>query len=436
VLALVALALVVRLAFLAIDTHPYTSSGLAAASGEIARQVVDHGRWFEADTGALRRISELQNAQHRLIDPADVDFSAADADPHLRPEVLQPVGEGVVLAGLWAITGDHSYIWLQLLQILIDAGMVAAVFWIGATLYNRRAGLIGAGLYALFPPIAAIAAIPHLDIWGVDFTIAVVALALRAVQGDRQWRWAAAAGVVAGLGAYFRPGVLLVAGVVALATWAVADRRRALATTGLVVAFAALMLVPWTIRNADEFGEFIPTRIGIGQNLWEGLGEQPNDFGALLDDQATERQVLAQHPDLRYGTPEFDAVLREWATDAIKDHPGFYAELVARRAVNSTLLLRNTEWAGDVPALSAAGPVDLAVLALEPLVFLLGLLGVALTWARRRRHLVGAAVIAATIAPYLLLHQEPRYILPASFVYLVWIGVLADRLLARRAGLP
>ena len=70
----------------------------------------------------------------------------------------------------------------------------------------------------------------------------------------------------------------------------------------------------------------------------------------------------------------------------------------------------------------------------EPLLFVLAVL--AAIWTRRRfgeSHLLLASVVVATLAPYLLLHVEPRYVLPASFVYLIWLALGIDLIAERRA---
>jgi cobalamin biosynthesis protein CobD/CbiB len=80
-------------------------------------------------------------------------------------------------------------------------------------------------------------------------------------------------------------------------------------------------------------------------------------------------------------------------------------------------------------------PLDLLEDSLEPAVFLLAMLSLALT---RRRwgngHVVLIAVVLATVLPYIPLLVDPRYILPAAFAYLIWIAVgaelLAERLVA------
>jgi 4-amino-4-deoxy-L-arabinose transferase-like glycosyltransferase len=419
--ATVVLALGLRVAFLVADPHPYEDSGLAAASGEMARQIDHHGRWFASNLVATAQLGDLQNAQHRLIDPASVNFRAADSHPRLQAQILQPVGEAVVLAGLWKVTGEH---WLpyQLLLIAIDSAMTLVVFYIGSVLFGRRrTALLGALLYAVFPPIAWLTTIPHTDMWAVDLTIVITALLLRARAAPERVGWLVAAGIAIGLGSYFRPGLLLIPPFVALAASTRPRWRQTLLVAVVPTLVAALLIVPWTVRNANVFHSFIPLRIGVGQNLWEGLGEIHNDFGARLDDAGTFGQVHAVHPQLVYGTPAYDSLLASWARHAIHEHPFFYLELIGKRLVDSTVLLQNTEWGGGTFAK-----------VLEPLLFVLSVLTILATRRRYgRSHLILAAVVVATMLPYLFLHLEARYILPASFAYLLWTSLGADLLLER-----
>jgi 4-amino-4-deoxy-L-arabinose transferase-like glycosyltransferase len=296
---------------------------------------------------------------------------------------------------------------------------VALVYLIALRLFDRpRAALLAAAGYAVFAPIALLTRIPHLDIWAVFFTIGIVAAWTLMRDRARRWPWLVLVGVLTGIGVQFRPGVLLLAPALALASLPWATWRRVILDAGIPLLVAALLMIPWTVRNENAFHRFIPTRIGIGQNLWEGLGEVHNGFGAVLNDQITAQQVHRVRPQLVYGTPAYDSYLEHKAIVAIGDHPGVFAHAVLRRILVSTIDLH-----------SLGGPL----IVVEPLLFVLGILAAALTWRRRRReHVLLAAVPVATILPYLFLHVEARYILPASFVYLIWAALGLDLLLERR----
>jgi 4-amino-4-deoxy-L-arabinose transferase-like glycosyltransferase len=429
--AFVVVALVIRLGFFLSSPHPYENSGLASDHGEVARNIVSHGKWFVLNQKALTEIGVLQQHEHKLVDLDQVDFSKADARPDYEPEALQTPGLALVLAAFWWVTGDQDYSYVQALQILLDTAMVLLVYWASLSLFGRhRAALVAAGLYAVFLPLAALANIPHLDTWATYFTIAIFCLFLKARASMPRWPWLVALGVATGSAVYFRPflSALPVALAIALAVGEGWRKAWALAVVPVVIALG--FMTPWTVRNYDEFHRFIPMRIGIGQNLWEGLGEEPNHFGAVLDDQVTARQVSRERPDLVYGTPAYDEYLFEKGRRAIEHHPGFYAKLLARRTILSTILLHNRNWVGQ-----SASPVEsLAARVAEPLLFLLALLTVVATWRKRwRQHVLLLVVPLAVIAPYVLLHVETRYALPGSFVYLILLGLGVDQLLAWRA---
>jgi 4-amino-4-deoxy-L-arabinose transferase-like glycosyltransferase len=419
--AVVVVALFVRAGFLIADPHPFDDSGLAADSAEVARQIDLHGRWFQSNLVAVTQLGTLQDEEQRLLDPAAVDFRAADAHPQWQPEALQPPGEPVVLAGLWKLIGTEEWLPYQIVMIALSALLTVVVFDLGLRLFGRRrTAYLGALLYAVFPPIAWLSTIPHLDAWAVDFTIIIAALLVRARSAEKATRWLVGAGIAIGLGSYFRPSVLLIAPLVALATLTRPRWRESLRLALVPSLVAIVLLVPWTIRNVDVFSRFIPVRIGGGQALWEGMGEVHNTFGAVLDDAATYSQIHAVRPDLVYGSPAYDSFLLSWGMRAIRQHSVFYAKLVVRRLAESTALLQNIDWAG-APNLFAR--------ALEPLLFLISLLTVVLTRRRfGRAHLIAGAVIVATILPYLFLHLEARYILPASFAYLLWAALALDLL--------
>ena len=121
--ALVVVALLIRLGFFLSSTHPYENAGLVIEHGEVARNIVDNGKWFVINRNA-RRTGQLQQQQHKLIDPEDIDYREADARPDYQREVLQTPGLALVLAAFWAATGDEDYAYAQVLQILLDASMV------------------------------------------------------------------------------------------------------------------------------------------------------------------------------------------------------------------------------------------------------------------------------------------------------------------------
>jgi 4-amino-4-deoxy-L-arabinose transferase-like glycosyltransferase len=440
-LVIFVIALGARAAYVASDLHPDYRPWLY---GGMAHDIVHDGHWFQINLSAVDFGFTLHSTGPMIEPPDDPQLRYADAHPRWEPEIGEPVGEPVVLAALWEITGSERFLPDQILKALLDALTVLLVYRIAMRLFERpRAALLAAFLYAIYPPLAWQVSSPTPDSWAVDFTIAIVAIYLEAIHSNHRWRWLILCGVLAGIGSYFRPAVLLLPAALALATVMMTGWRRALRMGLCTTAIAAVLVIPWTIRNYDDFHAFVLLRSGVGQTLWEGLGEVHNDFGALLNDEATYHQVRRTHPDIRYVSPEFDSLLLHRAVRAIEHHPFFYLELLARRTVLATVWARGILWMhrGTVsPFADGHGlvsyivnrPFDLLQMSLSPMTFILAIICLGFTWRRwRREHMVLIMTALFVIVPYIPIYVEFRYILPSVFAYLIWIGLGADLLLER-----
>jgi 4-amino-4-deoxy-L-arabinose transferase-like glycosyltransferase len=441
----------VRFGYLATTRH---NTYATSHDGEIAHNIVAYGRWFVYNERAREFVDEERLDEYPLaarlgagthnLEPDETDFFQFDKRGRFYPEIGESIGSSAVLAGLWEIAGGERYWPLQALQAIVDALVALLVYRIAMRLFDiRRVATIAAILYALYPPIAWFTTIPYNDLWAADFTVAIVSCYLEAVHSGYRWRWLVICGLCAGVGSYFRPNVLLVPVVLVLATVAFTGWREASRRGACILAVAALLVVPWTIRNYEDFHAFIPGTSSLWENMWNGLSELPNDFGATTSVGKPAAQVRRVRPDLRVESPAWDSYLKGWVVNAIERHPVFYLEEVVRRAARATLWKHDEIWmsSGVRPILGYPGgvlasivnrPLDLLEDVLEPMIFLLAMLALVLTWRRwRRQHLILIAVVLSVLVPYILIHVEGRYILPAEFVYFIWIGLGAHLLLER-----
>jgi 4-amino-4-deoxy-L-arabinose transferase-like glycosyltransferase len=383
---LVALALGLRAAQYHEEPRPLGAAGLAAEQGEMARHIVDDGQWFVLNPKAYELLKKRQAEEQRLVDPSRVDFSSVDREAIPQPVVDQMPGVSVILSGLWWLTGDKSYGMLQWLQILLDTAMVLLVYWIARRLTGRiGVGLLAALLYAIWWKAIRYANIPVLDTWAVFFTIACVAAFVwaREVPGSR--RRLVLLGLLAGVGIYFRPFVMLLPAALALVATPGGGWRRKLWWLAAPTVIALLVLTPWTIRNYYEFHRFIPTRTGLGQAAFEGSGQAANG-----DESA--KAYVRQRTEAQYGSPSYDDVLLSSTAHAIASDPGGYLRRVGHR-----------------------------------LRFLLPCLLVLLVWRRwRSAALIPVAAAAATVVPYLFIGDDRRYYLPMFFAYFILLAMTAD----------
>jgi 4-amino-4-deoxy-L-arabinose transferase-like glycosyltransferase len=386
-LAIVALAFGLRVLSYAKNPRPVGAAGLTARQGEMARHVVDDGRWFVLNTAAYELLKKRQAEEGRLIDLSHVDFSSADRKEKAHPFVNQMPGIAVVLAGLWWATGNKSYSGLQWLQILIDTAMVLVVYWIAWRLTGRiGVGLLSALLYATWWKAIFFAKIPILDTWAVFFTIVSVALFLWARERPERTGRLALLGLVAGAGVYFRPFVLLVPVALALVATPGGGWRRRIAWVAVPTVVGLLVLAPWTVRNYYEFHRFIPTRTGLGQAVFDGTGQVGGG------DEGAKGYVQTHKKGAVYGSPNYDDTLFKAGWQAIRNDPIRYLHQVFGR-----------------------------------LRYLLPCLLILLVWRRWGRiALVPVAAAVATALPYVFIGGDRRFYLPVFFAYFILLAMTTD----------
>jgi 4-amino-4-deoxy-L-arabinose transferase-like glycosyltransferase len=390
-LALIAaVALSLRIAGYVENPRPIDGGGIVAEQAEMARNAVDHGRWFALNRPAFEFVKARQVEQGRLVDFSQIDFSRFDRQTRAEPVVDQMPGVSVVLAALWWPSGDKTYASIQWLQILLDTAMVILIFWIGLRLTRSRlVAFIAASGYAIWPGAIVVAKRPMPDTWAGFFSIGCVAAFVWARERPASRARLALLGVVTGLGIYFRPFVVLLPIALALVATPGGGWRRRLFWLSAPTVIALLLLAPWTVRNYVEFHRFIPTRTGLGQAVFEGIGQASNDESAA-------RFVHGKNSNARYGSPAYDDFLLSGAARAIAEDPRRYFGYISHRAR-----------------------------------FLLPCLVGLLAWRRWRTGvLIAVATAAAIIVPYLFIGDDTRFYLPAAFAYFILGAMAVDRVLS------
>jgi 4-amino-4-deoxy-L-arabinose transferase-like glycosyltransferase len=431
----------VRLAYLASDPH---HGSPAQYYGELARNLIA-GRGFTKNEGATRYTQGLLEREHRLIDPATVDYAPLDRHGDWQPEIAEPPGTGVLLAGAWEITGREYFLPMQILQAILDALCALLIFRISLRLFKRsNAALAAAALYAVYLPVAWQTTVVYSDFWAVDFTIAIVACYLEAIESARPWRWLVICGLLAGAGAYFRPNLAFLPPILALAALAGVGWRRTLTRALVPSAIVLVLLAPWTIRAYKDFHTLIFVRSGLATVMWAGFGQLHSNLGVTVPTANAEMSSL--RTGLRIESPAWENVLlKRFVIPRIEHHPFVYAEIVGGRIVRSTLFdYEGGTWmhrgvtlpSGRSPAAFASflvgHPLALLEDALKPLAFLLSMLTLGLTWRRwRQQHIFLMAVLLSVLVPFIIIDLQSRYILPAACAYVVWIGLGVDLLYVR-----
>jgi hypothetical protein len=112
-----------------------------------------------------------------------------------------------------------------------------------------------------------------------------------------------------------------------------ADRRAAAATLAALAAGVALMLAPWTVRNAVELHTFAPVSTNLGINLW--TGNNPDATGTVMMAPVAD----FDRDTLDLAEPErevrFDALARDAALRYIARRPADVLALAPRKLIET-----------------------------------------------------------------------------------------------------
>ena len=170
--------------------------------------------------------------------------------------------------GIFGISIGHA----QIVLAVIGAGTTALVIALGARIGSRRIALSAGALHAFWPGLIFYSGVLFGEtLFSFVFTSALLLIAVAAKAEKRPFAWTFAAGAALGLAVWIRsePVVYLA---VAVATFMSAGTtgRRLGARTVLITLGLALVISPWTVRNAVVFGRFIPTAVNGGIVFYEG----------------------------------------------------------------------------------------------------------------------------------------------------------------------
>ncbi len=432
------------------------------------------------------RIDEAWDGRAPVFDAASYATIAVNLERGegftLGPGATQPAsnyspGLPLLAAGVYEVTGGIHERTARLVLALLGALAALFTYLIGRRLSGPGAGLIGAAAIAIYPalleyqgmlmgePLAAalLAGAVLTTLWASGVDRSDPSRGWRGVRGVEDGPWPARSapltpgqdprakwllpGALFGLLALVRPeylGVALLVSLVVLGKGVRAEWRRSLTRAALLLVGVAVVVVPWTVRNAIALDRVVPISTGGGQVLFAGtylpsngdpekvgaevVAHHPELFGPGAVRKLRLEQILARLAAHRYPGLESDKALsrmgREQLWNDVSEEPLEYAGFVATK----------------VGRIWSHGPRDVMR---EPVWELLhwalvafGLIGLIVLAARRRwEALLLATIFVAITAISALLVASPRRVLVMMplVAALAGVGVVACRdSLARR----
>jgi hypothetical protein len=395
-----------------------------------------------------------------------------------QPSSNYSPGLPLLVAGLYELSGGEHERFARMALALVGTLAVLFAFLIGRRLTGDAAGLIGAGVVAVYPalleyqgmvmgePLAAtlLAGAVLAILWaaGRGVSGARVLSRQRGVLATSPGRTPPSAappardwvlpGLLLGALALVRPEYLAISGLIAvvvtarqgLGGWKSCGVQAVVLLLGVVIVVA-----PWTVRNGVALDRFVPISTGGGQVLFAGsylpsggdperVGEEVLERhpglgrelsrGGLVPHSETNpprlEQILAALAAQRYPGMETDAALarmgRERIGDAVTEEPLDYAGFLVAKvwrvwAYGPRDVMRAPVWTVLHWLLVGLGLAGLALLALQ----------------RRWEALLLGAVLLAVTATGALLVASPRRALVTIPLLAPLAGVCCTWLYAR-----
>jgi 4-amino-4-deoxy-L-arabinose transferase-like glycosyltransferase len=224
---------------------------------------------------------------------------------------------------------------VKVAQALVGAIGVWLIGWLGTRAAGPAAGLVAAVVAALYPPLVWMPAYVLSETLFSTLALASAALLAAVIDrraGDLPARGVlpilAAAGAVGGAAALTRPAMVVF--LVFAGVWLLV--RRAPRQAAAFLAGAAIVILPWSVRNTIEHGRVVLIAAQGGVNLWIGnhpLATGDGDLAANPALKAAHRNFRERHPGL---SPEaLEPIYVREAIGHVREHPIHWLGLVARK---------------------------------------------------------------------------------------------------------
>lgn len=312
VTAVLVAALAIRVAY--IETTPYKAINDAGTYNRLASMIATHGDYH---TGSGPRTGAGKSRGPTAYFPPAFPYALAVSD----------LLTGHQAGGRSAIRSE------RIEQAVIGTIAVGLLGLVALEAFGAGVALAALVLAAVYPVLVELSGILVAENLLIVFELAATWTALRARQSTRPAAWIAATGLLVGLAALTHENalLLLVPLAVAVATPARPGPERrpsrgpAIRAVALLLVSAALMIAPWSIRNAVELHRFIPVSDETGITLVGTYNPASAAFGPVpykwrLFTHIPQDEIYKRTAP-RYTEAQLSDRLRAQALRYIGDHP-------------------------------------------------------------------------------------------------------------------
>lgn len=241
-----------------------------------------------------------------------------------------------LLLAFWLWIGvPLPFLAVELVQAALSALIVYLIGKVAAQIFNHVVGTVSAIGITVYPPLIYFCkqvSPAILTAFWVALVFYVVVFFFAQPTGGR----AALLGAVWGIGLLAEPILLAAVPGVILLYWfrqAPSERWHSVWPLAGALLLAALIVLPWTVRNYVVFHRFVPLKTSFGLNFW--MGNNPNATGFLYT-MAGEPMPHTLPPErvaylASLNEAERYAVLQREAWQWVIAHPDRFLELTIKR---------------------------------------------------------------------------------------------------------
>jgi 4-amino-4-deoxy-L-arabinose transferase-like glycosyltransferase len=240
-----------------------------------------------------------------------------------------PPGFSFALGAAYAMFGESITV-ARTVNVIAGGLAVIPIYFIGRRLFGEGAGIAGAAIAAVLPSFIFWSPLLFSETMFTLVFASALALLLHSMndKGSVAPATLVAAGLMTGLAALFRGHALLLLPMAVI--WATSSGMRmkpALMVLLVMTVTSAIVITPWTVRNALQMDSPIILSANFGYNL--RIGHAPYSTGRLI----SPIDLWEEEPGITFQEREilFNDVGRERAIEYALTHPKAELELAGRK---------------------------------------------------------------------------------------------------------
>ncbi|MFD0697263.1 ArnT family glycosyltransferase [Paenibacillus sp. GCM10027628] len=198
------------------------------------------------------------------------------------PNSLVTPGWPILLAAIFSLTGydrlESALMVVRVLNCFIALGAITFIYLLGCRLFHPLTGLLAAGFAAIYPSYVWSASLILTEVPFLTAFTGMLYMQVRIIQ-ENKWRDHLWMGLLLGVCVLIRPNSLPMAVIPYLFLW-IKEKKLDMKPAMLAAASFAFVMLPWWIRNALTFHEFIFIAKGEAGNPFLG-GTDPYFQGTI-----------------------------------------------------------------------------------------------------------------------------------------------------------